>query len=148
MPYTTQTWVPGAGGGTPLGATRMNHIESGLADHEARIAAVETDSGWVNVTVAGAYTANGTPVVRKIGKGVRANAGITNAGLAINTVYTAVMTIPAGYRPDRAMYQWAGVSTGAQTGNFVINTDGTVDLRTGATLSNYYRLDPCSWFTA
>jgi hypothetical protein len=51
VPYVTQTWVDGAGGGTPVNATRLAHIEAGLGEHETRVAALEFDTGWITVTI-------------------------------------------------------------------------------------------------
>ena len=34
MAYAPQTWADGEGGGTPLSAERLNHIEQGIANVE------------------------------------------------------------------------------------------------------------------
>jgi hypothetical protein len=39
--YDPQTWSNGESGGTPLSATRLNHIESGIDDADTRLATVE-----------------------------------------------------------------------------------------------------------
>jgi parallel beta-helix repeat protein len=35
MSYSKQTWADGSGGGTPITAARLGHIEDGLAEHDA-----------------------------------------------------------------------------------------------------------------
>lgn len=41
MPYSPQTWSDGSGGGTPLSAARLTHIETGVEDADTRLTAVE-----------------------------------------------------------------------------------------------------------
>lgn len=102
------------------------------------------DSGWVTVPTRATFVNNGTPQVRKIGNQVYARNGWTNATMAINTAYT-VADIPAGYRPNTAMYVAVAGSTGATLGSIVIGSDGTVIVRTGGALASYYRIDCLVW---
>lgn len=37
MTYTPQTWTDGSGGGTPLSAARLTHIEDGMVAHDVDI---------------------------------------------------------------------------------------------------------------
>lgn len=59
MSYTKQTWADGSAGGTPLSATRLNHIEDGLANVYDK---TESDARYANetdlapVATAGTYT--------------------------------------------------------------------------------------------
>lgn len=39
--YEAQTWANGPGGGTPISAPRLNHMESGILDSSSRLAVVE-----------------------------------------------------------------------------------------------------------
>lgn len=62
MAYTVQTWTNGSGGGTPLSAARLSHIEAGvLAAHNEKAAlAGATFTGGVSapsLAVGGAATA-------------------------------------------------------------------------------------------
>jgi hypothetical protein len=44
MPYTPQTWADGAAGGTPITATRLNFMETGINDADSRITVVEASN--------------------------------------------------------------------------------------------------------
>lgn len=42
MPYVQQVWNDGAAGGTPIDADALSHIEAGIGDVDARVAALES----------------------------------------------------------------------------------------------------------
>jgi hypothetical protein len=99
------------------------------------------DTGWTNIAVNSGFSANGTPAVRKINGIVYLRSGFGNTGVTAAAAGFLVGTIPAGFRPEASQYARAGVDTGDGQGMFVINPTGTIELRTGATLRSYYRLD-------
>lgn len=102
-----------------------------------------TDSGWVNITILGGFTAQAgaeIPQVRKIGSVVYLRGGWTNAGMAVNGTYS-VGTIPSGYRPPVNTVGTAGSSTGAATCTVHMTTAGDVQIRTSGTLGAYYKID-------
>jgi hypothetical protein len=59
MAYDRQTWVLGEGGGTPLSATRMNHLEEGVEDaHTAIDALAEADHTHTSADITDATALN------------------------------------------------------------------------------------------
>lgn len=55
MTYTPQTWLNGPGGGTPLNATRLTYIETGIKALSDLIASMGGSGlGWINVRDRGA----------------------------------------------------------------------------------------------
>lgn len=40
MSYTPQTWADGSGGGTPLSAARLSHMEAGIEDADTRLSSL------------------------------------------------------------------------------------------------------------
>ena len=153
---TTVDAALGRGGIAPPDATSLaaETAQRQAADTalSGRVTVLETDTGWKNLgALASGYTANGTPQVRRIGKTVRALNGVQATGLTASTVYAGIWpagSIPADCRPDRQQYQLCTTSSGNVNGLVVINTDGSIDLRTGSVMSSYFRLDGCTWFTA
>lgn len=99
----------------------------------------DTDTGWVNVTTSAGFTVQDQPRVRLKAGIVYFVGGWSNAGMAINGTYS-VGTIPAGYRPTitTAVIIYAGAATGATGGVMRLQSDGTIQVRTGATLGAYY----------
>lgn len=135
-------WVTGE----TVTAAQMNaEIRDKFVDLSSRFV---TDSGWVNVTVAGGFAAMTSPEqpqVRLIGKVVYLRGGWTNTGVAaINTTYT-VGTIPPGFRPPVNMVGAGGSATGAGIPVIFILPAGDVQVRTGPVLGTYYKMDRQSY---
>jgi hypothetical protein len=119
-------------------------VGDGLGTVAAGAVSLASDTAWLNLTTRTspvAFALNGQPQVRRRNGDLEFRAGWASTGLAANTNYT-VADLPDGIRPDVTRYGWAGTSSATTPGRLVIGTDGTVQLTTGATLSNYYRLDP------
>lgn len=51
MAYEKQEWKNGRSGGTPINADRLNHIEDGIGDTDARITLVENQLGTIATTL-------------------------------------------------------------------------------------------------
>jgi hypothetical protein len=150
LPYTTQTWIPGTGGGTPLGATRMNHMEAGLGEHETRIAALEVDTGWLTIPIRGTFAAltGEPPQVRRRGKLVKLRGGFGTTGItAVNTSYT-VADLPGGIdTPPISVNGAIGANVGAAIAVFIVGIDRSLILRTSGTVAtSYYKLDNINWW--
>lgn len=47
MAYTEQEWKDGRAGGTPITASRLNHMEDGIKDASDRADAIESQLGNV-----------------------------------------------------------------------------------------------------
>lgn len=64
MAYTPQTWVDNPGGGTPLNATRLNHMETGIDgandNADSALSAANTASSNASSAQTTANTANST----------------------------------------------------------------------------------------
>lgn len=59
MTYTKQTWADGSGGGTPLSAPRLQHMEDGIDDADIRLDAVEGSvSGKASAATLAAHTSD------------------------------------------------------------------------------------------
>lgn len=58
MSYTQQTWTNGSGGGTPLSASRLTHMEAGIDDADTRLTLLE--GGYVVGVVGDGSTDNST----------------------------------------------------------------------------------------
>lgn len=84
MAYTKQTWVLGLAGGTPLNATRLNHMEQGIADAHTLIA----DLALANHTHTSAQITDATAtntvntIVKRDATGFIAVSGITGLSTA------------------------------------------------------------------
>lgn len=110
---------------------------------------LDDDTGWQTVPVNSPFTpwAGEEPQVRRINKQVRMRGMIGNTGVAANSNYTGVMTIPAGFRPPtgRPVVIALGTATGTPTAAGHIRDTGDVYLRTSATVSGYYAYDTSWW---
>lgn len=53
MAYDPQTWVDGSGGGTPLSATRLSYMETGIEDADTRLTSAETNITALQATSGG-----------------------------------------------------------------------------------------------
>lgn len=118
-----------------------------IGDHAASKAYADSlvaDSGWVNCVVRAPYAANGTPRVRRIGKVCYLTDGWSNASITA-TVSLTIGDIPPGYRPANPIYHAAGTNNAATISMWVIGIDGSIAIRTAATVSSYYRLDGLSY---
>lgn len=107
----------------------------------------EVDTGWVDVPVRSGFAwQSGTPAqVRRIGKVVHSRWGFSNTGIAaVNTAYV-VADIPAGFRPAQSVYFRAGTQQGSISAGMVVNPNGTVEVRSGPTLGNYYLFPNTTW---
>lgn len=93
MAYTTQAWIDGQGGGTPINAARLNHIENGIGDLAA-------DTGWVALVPDTGFTAGEVLGYRVLGGVVRFRGSITRTAGAYPATPTVVLTLPAGVRPS------------------------------------------------
>jgi hypothetical protein len=149
-PYVVQTWVDGAGGGTPVNAARLTHIEAGLSGHDTRLAALEYDTGWVNITFRTGFASmatGDTAQIRRVGRHVKLRGGAATTGIAAaNTAYV-VADVPAAIPIPAVSMGWGG---GSSAGNAVyallIGNDRTINIRTGGALGTYYRFDAANWW--
>jgi hypothetical protein len=119
-------------------------VGDGLGTVAAGAVSLASDTSWLTLstrTTPVAFALNGTPQVRRRNGDLEFRAGWASTGMATNTNYT-IADLPAGIAPDVTRYGWAGTSSATALGRLVVGIDGTVQLTTGATLSNYYRLDP------
>ncbi|MGW1714092.1 hypothetical protein [Streptomyces sp. NPDC002156] len=124
--------VWGAGGRPTYPYTGMyihrwdtNHLE--WYDSTAGWRAVNDDTGWSNLTLLAnwsVYNAE-TPAVRRIGSSVHLRGALLTA-VAISVNGTAVINIPAGFRPAVRHHCYA-VLGGTRTGvELMLNTDGNL----------------------
>jgi Collagen triple helix repeat (20 copies) len=112
-----------------------------------------TDTGWVDITVSGGFAAlNPTatphekPQARQYGKLVKLRGGFTNAGLTANTTFNVGVMPAAVPLPFEAAIAALGTSAGnAVADGRVINGSGIIQIRTGATVGTYYKLDALSY---
>jgi hypothetical protein len=150
VPYVTQTWVDGVGGGTPVNAARLAHIEAGLGEHETRVAALEFDTGWITVTIRTGFAAVAgveALAVRQRGKLIKMRGGIANTGVAAaNTSYTVADVPGAIPAPPIPLNYPVGSSAGAAVATLLLGTDRSIILRTSGTLGTYYKFDAVNWF--
>jgi hypothetical protein len=149
-PYVVQTWVDGAGGGTPVNAARLTHIEAGLSGHDTRLAALEYDTGWVNITFRTGFASmatGDTAQIRRVGRLVKLRGGAATTGIAAaNTAYV-VADVPAAIPiPAVSMGFAGGSSAGNAVFSLLIGNDRTINIRTGAALGTYYRFDAANWW--
>lgn len=135
--------TPTYGWPLPTGPGPVN-VPGDIANLGNAIDAAFADSGWQNVSVAGGFAAmTGTelPQVRKIGKVVYLRGGWLNTGMSASGTHT-VGTVPAGFRPPINAVCAVGSSTGAASAAMLlIQTGGQCELRLGATLGAYYKMD-------
>lgn len=110
-----------------------------------------TDTGWVNMTINTGFAAQ-TPSSADAQAGVRIKNGIAylrggvlNTGLAATATQYAVAQLPAGFYPPENILTYAGSSNVANGGEVVIGTSGSVAVRTGAAIGNYYKFAGICW---
>lgn len=144
--YTKQTWVDGPGGGTPLSATRLNHMEDGIdvAEAQADAAAAAADLALVpSELIAGAnvtldkVTTPGSVIINASGgsasKGATFVVGASDATGTWGANYTCDGTA------DEVQINTA-IAACAATGGKVILSDGLftiaapILMKTGVTL--------------
>lgn len=123
MSYTKQTWSDTASSGTPITATRMNHMEDGIKaandawDSVSRVEFIADTNGFY------AY----------------ARAGIVTVGLdyfkaTVAAWESATMwTLPVGYRPPRLMLGAVETNGSASGVKLHVWPDGTVAMSAQAT---------------
>jgi hypothetical protein len=104
--FTPKTWFDGSGGGTPIIATELNRIESGIESMDDRTAALESRASAYRVAGAGNGTTDDRSAV------AAADTSATAAGevllpagiyrIASNLTVSALLTIEAGavIKPD------------------------------------------------
>jgi hypothetical protein len=85
--YSKQTWVDGSGGGTPLDAARLNHMEDGID------AALRKDGGTM---AEAANIALGTTTGTKFGTAATQKIGFYNATPVVQRAGAAQAAAPAG----------------------------------------------------
>lgn len=139
---TPRDWTTGE----VVTAAMMNaELRDKFADLKARFI---TDTGWQDIAVLATFAAVSTaerPQVRKIGNVVYLRGGWLNTGMAAAGTHN-VGTIPVGYRPPVATVCVGGSSAGgAAIASVHITTDGNVQVRVGATLGAYYKIDRQSY---
>lgn len=99
MSYEPQVWQDGPGGGTPISAARLNHLEQGVAGISQA-----QDTGWRLVQLDGSAEMpwGGALLVRRVGSSVHLAAATTHN--ALEPVYGAteepVWVTPHGFRPS------------------------------------------------
>lgn len=106
------------------------------------------DTGWVNISVAPGFAAQGSPgpQVRRLGIVVYSRGGWQGTGLSANGTST-VGTLPVGFRPVVAAHIIrAGTTVGGASAGMFVNTNGSIEIRVGPTVTGYYFLST-SWLT-
>lgn len=103
-------------------------------------AQVLADTGWVPITLASGFTTSGTPQVRRVNGVLFFRNGWLSTGMAASSTFN-VGTLPAGMAPAVGSYTRAGTASADQQGMFMIQTSGVIQVRTGATLASYYRME-------
>lgn len=106
MVYAPQTWVDGPGGGTPLSAARLAHMESGIEDADTRLTTAEADiaaleaggAGLADGSVTSAKLADGTIVNGDIN--AAANIAVTKISIPANSLTTSQINALAEYIQD------------------------------------------------
>ena len=139
MTFTTpRTWQVG----DEVTAALLNGISGQISQLQAAL----TPSANIPITINSPYAGSGSPYLVVIGGVAHFLNGISNANItAATTIYGGVMQIPSGYWPGYTRYIPAGSSFGGQTGTWVINTNGSIDLRTGSAVGSYYRLESVTY---
>jgi hypothetical protein len=108
----------------------------------------QTDSGWEPLTVLGGYAAQAgfAPRVRRIGKRVTFDGGISNTGVIANTSQPVMINIPAPLRPPRNVYHGTVGHQANNGGRFaVIAASGQIELYAPSGTLPAYFLATFSW---
>lgn len=107
------------------------------------------DTGWLNITVNAGFAAlsGNAPQARLKNGVVYLRGGFSNTGMAINTSYTSVGTLPAAIpgTPTSSQFWPMASSAGAATAHCIMSTTGNIDVRTGGTLGAYYQLNAVAY---
>lgn len=105
----------------------------------------EYDTGWLTIPTTSPFQHQGTETasIRRIGKVVHMRWGWNNTNMTASAVHN-VGVVPAGFRPNVTHYTVLSGNTVANIGRGVVNTGGSVQVITGATLGTYYLFDT-SW---
>lgn len=135
---------------TALGETntRLDALQADLDTFMALHAAgVFDDTGWLDIPL-GTMTALNTaerPQIRRVGRTLHYQGGISAAGLSPNTTYSlgAALT-DTRLRPAQNAIVQAGSSVGEATASLLATAGGEFQVRTGATLGAYYKFDALS----
>lgn len=109
------------------------------------------DTGWILCPIRATFAAMaGVEAlrVRRIGNTVWCKGGVLNNGLSASGTF-GVADLPAAvggvtFAPPENDIRAAGVASAALSGVMFVRGDGVFELRTGATLSNYYKAER-SW---
>ena len=132
MTYTPTAWVNGSVGSTPIDATNLNNMESGISNNDAAITTLKNSVVWpVTTKTSGTYTVNNStdvvilsngastitlPSAVTVGAGrvfwvknIHASASVTVNAAAGNVAGASSQTIAAGvghpYISDGTNYQ-------------------------------------------
>ena len=139
MTYQKQEWTARE---TVVSAARMSHIEDAI---EAAHGLLE-DSGWIDIPLREGFTPqpNYAPQGRRIGSVVYLSGGISGTGITPKTSYT-VADLPVELRPSRGVYTMGGASSADSAPLLVVNTTGSIEVRTNTVAPNYCLMDGLSY---
>ena len=139
MTYQKQEWVARE---TVVSAARMNHIEEGIEEAHNLL----PDSGWIDIPLRDGFEPqpNYSPRGRRIGSVVYLSGGISGAGITSKTSYT-VADLPSDLRPSRGVYTMGGASSADSSPLIVVNTTGSLEIRTNTVAPNYCLMDGLSY---
>ncbi|WP_166905920.1 hypothetical protein [Mycobacterium sp. DL440] len=87
MAYSKQTWADGSGGGTPITAARLNHIEDGVAAADAAASAADSVTA-ANITDATTVGRNVLKAADAAAARTAIGAGTGSSNLALGTTST------------------------------------------------------------
>ena len=168
--YTPTTWADGSEGGTPIDASKLNNIESGIVDAVAAIGPNDTTADGTlkaqidalgdsvaitsgSVTFASGYTYHSDVgyYLFKFSNTVFYLGSAAPSSGFFTSQYPTVATMPAGWAPGHKVAApcaivgsgWAQPNNG--NGNVRIDTDGSVRLYLG---TGYSQGVGCTWCIA
>jgi hypothetical protein len=136
----------GRAGYSPPDATTFAALVARMVTAEAKLATLEADTGWQNITMgASGFTpdSGGAPRVRKRGGLLLFTGAWTGAGMTANASF-AVGQLPAGIRPQEFIGAAAPAHVNASSGDVFVNASGVVTIRTGPSVGSYYRIEGLS----
>lgn len=118
-------------------------LAANYASLAARLADLETDTGWVPLTLASGYSSGSGFAIRKVGKSVRLRGSLsvaTNWGAAgfNNVVVTAANGIPTALRPSNSQAFACDMDvsgTPITPARVAIGSDGSISVRPGVASS-------------
>lgn len=120
MAYIKQTWSDGSAGGTPINASRLNYMETGIAAAQAF-----SDTGWVDMTpgVANGFTVGSDGARYRVVNGICYFQIHISASTAVATAI--VYTLPPTARP--AYTHWfTGQLSSAFKGEVKVVSSGAI----------------------